>query len=377
MAAAYYIEINALCIMILGILYFHVRKGIAGISRKADIRARLYRLLLAGVMVTCASDMIAGACQGMMFPGARAVLWGSNILYFVSTIVLVFLWTLYSMYVLKGKLMWQPMLISGLMCLGGILFFATTPLHHLGFTVDDANAYHRGPLVWIHWAIVFPGMIIPSVIAFFSKTDGPEKKAVSLFVIWPLITSFLQTISFRLSICQTGVTCGLFLLYIMLQSKAVTDAEMKAQLLGVLSNTDFMTGMKNRRAYETRLEELKHADWAAALFIDLNGLKRVNDDRGHKAGDDLICGFAELLKKYMDEEDVFRISGDEFVAVFTDEKTYITTGEKLIAQIGTAAACGRAAGSGSDILELVKQAEADMYKNKSKYYVESGLNRRR
>ncbi len=85
--------------------------------------------------------------------------------------------------------------------------------------------------------------------------------------------------------------------------------------------SDQLTGLKNKYAYvnaEARLNSLidnnKPVDFMIAVF-DLNGLKTVNDTRGHQAGDQLIRSAAELLTKLFSKDMVYRVGGDEFAAV--------------------------------------------------------------
>ena len=85
---------------------------------------------------------------------------------------------------------------------------------------------------------------------------------------------------------------------------------------------DHLTKTLNRRAGITRLNELFSEDNKRHLvvslcFIDINGLKEVNDRLGHKMGDELITTVAEVIKKIIREQDfLVRLGGDEFLIVF-------------------------------------------------------------
>ncbi|MGQ0622522.1 MAG: diguanylate cyclase [Panacagrimonas sp.] len=88
-----------------------------------------------------------------------------------------------------------------------------------------------------------------------------------------------------------------------------------------LSLTDELTGLYNRRGFFLRAEQqLTIAQRArlpcSVLYIDLDGLKQINDRSGHQAGDVLLVEMARLLKQTLREVDVVaRLGGDEF-AVF-------------------------------------------------------------
>ncbi len=88
-----------------------------------------------------------------------------------------------------------------------------------------------------------------------------------------------------------------------------------------LALTDELTGLRNRRGFlvladqALRMARRTRAK-CALVFIDLDGLKRVNDTRGHAAGDALIADAARVIGRVFRESDVVgRVGGDEF-AVF-------------------------------------------------------------
>ena len=87
------------------------------------------------------------------------------------------------------------------------------------------------------------------------------------------------------------------------------------------ANTDSMTGVRNKHAF---METEKHFDSLiqdgaveefAVVVCDVNGLKKINDTLGHKAGDEYICAACKMVCEIFAHSPVFRIGGDEFVAV--------------------------------------------------------------
>ncbi len=88
-----------------------------------------------------------------------------------------------------------------------------------------------------------------------------------------------------------------------------------------LADTDTLTPLPNRRAFERELERTlgmvaRHKDSAALIFVDLNGLKAINDTHGHKAGDAVILHVARELRSHIRISDVVaRIGGDEFALI--------------------------------------------------------------
>ena len=87
--------------------------------------------------------------------------------------------------------------------------------------------------------------------------------------------------------------------------------------------TDPLTGVKSKNAFalqegvmETKITDGELNEFAV-IVCDVNGLKRVNDTLGHKAGDEYIRSASDLLCSYYKHSPVYRIGGDEFVVLLT------------------------------------------------------------
>ena len=87
------------------------------------------------------------------------------------------------------------------------------------------------------------------------------------------------------------------------------------------ANTDALTGVKSKHMYAEKEQELDFAitrgrnpEFAIAV-CDLNGMKEINDKYGHSAGDDYIKEACKLVCQTFKHSPVYRIGGDEFVAV--------------------------------------------------------------
>ncbi|OGW25915.1 MAG: hypothetical protein A2X59_02335 [Nitrospirae bacterium GWC2_42_7] len=104
-------------------------------------------------------------------------------------------------------------------------------------------------------------------------------------------------------------------------SKDVTQLKVMEDKLHTLSITDELTGLYNRRGFLVLAEQqLKLADRARKgiflLYADMDRLKVINDDFGHKEGDNAIIETARILKAtYRSSDVVARIGGDEFVVI--------------------------------------------------------------
>lgn len=106
-----------------------------------------------------------------------------------------------------------------------------------------------------------------------------------------------------------------------LKRRDAVETEMR-----LLSLTDVLTGLYNRRGFFLQAEQIyklarRNRTESAVIFADIDGLKRVNDDLGHEAGDHLIQDAALVFRQSFRHADVVaRLGGDEFVAYTLDDE---------------------------------------------------------
>lgn len=88
-----------------------------------------------------------------------------------------------------------------------------------------------------------------------------------------------------------------------------------------MANRDALTGVKNKHAYvsvenalDNEISSGMEVEFAIAV-CDINGLKQVNDEKGHVAGDEFIKQACDIICNIFDHSPVFRIGGDEFVVL--------------------------------------------------------------
>ncbi|RVQ68961.1 GGDEF domain-containing protein [Croceicoccus ponticola] len=103
--------------------------------------------------------------------------------------------------------------------------------------------------------------------------------------------------------------CVLMIIAFLVIARRSSEREWK------LARLDLLTGGLNRPAFFETIEASNYEhDWCALAYADLDGLKRVNDEQGHEAGDNGIKAFAETVGKAIRKGDIFaRLGGDEFV----------------------------------------------------------------
>ena len=169
--------------------------------------------------------------------------------------------------------------------------------------------------------------------------------------------------------------------------------ESRVETLYDISNKDDLTGLCNRRYYETVIASLREKNDLSNVIVaemDLNGLKTANDTIGHKAGDELILGTADVLTRVFGENGtVFRTGGDEFFVILTGSSDSVETLQaalenEITAWRGTlverlSLAYGFVCGSEHpemNIDELMIAADRAMYRHKDLYYALTEVTRR-
>ena len=146
---------------------------------------------------------------------------------------------------------------------------------------------------------------------------------------------------------------------------------------------DFLTGLLNRNAYDSDVEQLRSADIGAVVcvYADMIGLHEVNNHLGHKQGNRMLCEFADAARAFFGDDRLYRIGGDEFVIIssaHTEAQTrkqlnYMR--ERLHTQ-GCEISVGVASSeSTSDLPKIIEQAENEMRREKKEYYVRGGSKR--
>lgn len=153
------------------------------------------------------------------------------------------------------------------------------------------------------------------------------------------------------------------------------DRKKQQAYLEKLSYRDMLTGLYNRNRYIERLEAYKQVQdqQIGAIYIDLNGLKKVNDEQGHRAGDELIMRAAGTIAGIF-AEDAYRVGGDEFVVILLDvsREDFARKTEQLRRQMqenSVDASIGGVWQASTENLEnLLRLADENMYREKKRYY---------
>lgn len=174
--------------------------------------------------------------------------------------------------------------------------------------------------------------------------------------------------------------------------ESVVEEKRREERLIRISNTDELTGLYNRRSFESEVKKLEAEglDYNFVIFsIDINGLKEANDALGHDAGDELIHGAAySLLKVFGSIGKIYRVGGDEFIVLLSRLGDIADIKQRLLRtaakwsgdkvrnlDFSVGYAC-RYDNPNASFDELEREADKMMYRDKEIFYSQRGMDRR-
>ena len=285
----------------------------------------------------------------------------------------------------------------------GILCFNTLFQIISAFTgwmtvIDDKNCYSHGPFYFIYM-IVYILILAIVIIQFFiygqsfSKSNRISINAILVFIFTGI--GLQEYFGGEIRTAYLAITIGATLLFIHYTEYSQIKSDDRIQEQKVLITTDVLTGVGSRYAYVKQMKKYESVDLIPKNFVtillDINGLKRTNDDFGHDAGDELICAAANCINSvFADKGTIYRIGGDEFV-VFTEMSSSET--RKALKKLDKEAAEWRgskdnrlsissgfataADNPGLTCEELCRLADEEMYEAKDEYYRKNKIERRR
>lgn len=305
-----YIEVNIICLILLGIFLYrlYLRRSMLSSADKIMIR------LLIATGILCLADIVAIVSRGRMFAGARWIIEISNIIYFAAMPLISMLWCDYSREKLNISIPGKLLLPYRLPCLLFMIALFLNPLHHFFFSVNAENLYVRGPGVFLHWIVSW----FYFIVAGLNALKGMRSSANTLqrhvytpflsFLILPAVACVAQMLLYGVTTVQVGICLSLVLV--------------SFQNLDNSISYDELTGINNRIAMRRYVDTLIHDDdhpVVSVWMLDVNHFKQINDSYGHVMGDqalrDVAVALRSVCEKASDPLFLCRYGGDEFLII--------------------------------------------------------------
>ena len=233
------------------------------------------------------------------------------------------------------------------------------------FIITNESDMERAAKVTPEWVETLRGDNINTLVIFPLRSDNK-----TIGYIWAGNFNPEKTLMIKETLSLTA-----FIL------SAEIANEQNVRKMELLSTTDLLTGVYNRNAMNNRISDNDYGDRKigrpfGVFFIDVNGLKTINDTKGHLAGDTLLIDCAQMLKDLTDEKsEIYRVGGDEFMIITTDtpadefeamQKILVDNSERPDRANFAVGACH--SDEAEDIRRAMQKADARMYEVKEEYY---------
>ena len=259
--------------------------------------------------------------------------------------------------------LWIPSLITLLVC-------STAFFTDIAFGYDADYEFYRGPFGYVVFIVPAFYLLLILWITFrrVSERKDVEKYIAPVCGVFCLCAAIADAINGGIRFNEALMISSIFF-YIYLYSHD--------------NRRDPLTGLLNRQAfYDDCITFAKGIGAVASL--DMNGLKELNDSRGHHAGDEALIRIGECITTATDNNTLaYRIGGDEFAILFLhDNEDKISEVEtrirESVAREGYSISAGYAIRDRKTTLdETIKESDSRMYDDKARFYRETGRDRRR
>ena len=300
--------------ILLMFLIMHYGNNIFRVGLLAD---KLYYGMVWLTIALCMVETATFLIDGKQFAGARFTAFMLNELLYAMDILFGFLWMLFAgakVFTEEGRLKKRfiPMMLPAFITL---VLLVCNVFNGWFFKISEENIYSRNHLFVMTYLVTYGYLLGGSGILYKNRRSTKRYMylPVLLFIFPVAIGSLLQFLFYGIATLWLSAAIGLTSLYI---SILIENAYL-----------DRLTGVYNRHYFETYVSALYKAaardskkQKIAALMIDIDRFKSINDRYGHVVGDDaLICSARILRASVGKNAHVVRYGGDEFLVILRDK----------------------------------------------------------
>lgn len=273
------------------------------------VEQNLLKYLVIGAITMLLVDVIS-RLDGLKYDFFPILNHAGNYLLFALAPILPIIWTLYISYKVNLSIKSTKKLAIKLIILFviNLVFVSIMIVSGLFYTINASNIYARGPLFALSYIMPI-GLLLYSFYFIFTnqkRIDGSHLYALMFFAIPPIIAAIAQGFVYGFSLIYNSITISILLIFIKNQANQM--------------DVDYLTNVYNRKKLQNHLTErinntTRDGEFAA-MMIDLDGFKVINDTYGHTEGDQALRIVADLIKKAVGKQVlVARYGGDEFCLV--------------------------------------------------------------
>ncbi|MCF7924290.1 MAG: GGDEF domain-containing protein, partial [Candidatus Izimaplasma sp.] len=232
-----------------------------------------------------------------------------TIIIYIIPIIMGIIWTAY-VYILihlkSPKIDYRvyAFLIPGIISIILTILSGFFPIY---FDFNSQNVYSRALIYPLSLAIQYFYFLFPAILVLKHRKKMHSYKfyPLVLFIIPPAIGGIIQALNYGLLIVWPLLALSILMVFIFVQSQFI--------------KTDYLTGLMNKGAFENHINKIdfiKKNNKLAAILMDLDNFKDINDYYGHSVGDKVLKIFANTCYETFRKDDYLaRIGGDEFAVL--------------------------------------------------------------
>lgn len=276
--------------------------------RQGNIKSKQKKIYLQMEELTIlllAADMVSRWYTGpaWFFPAAQAATYIKYLLYPLFALS----WFRYVSNLVLGKTqrIWYAAL--AVVCVLNMVPLLLPHFYGLVFSFNAQHAYHRGPLYLVSNTVVILMLVASEIFIIFYRRKIARRYLLSLliFAVPPFVGGLLQTFLYGLPFALFGITLSQLTVFVDIQNRSI--------------DVDYLTGLYNRRCLDNYMDwEIQRSaeEPLAAILLDMDHFKQINDLFGHTTGDTALEEAARLMRKVSGVDAfVARYGGDEFCIV--------------------------------------------------------------
>ncbi len=334
--------------------------------------SRILLILIIATMINCLVDPFIFVMDGQ--PGRKAwamVVFGNSALFLYNLIVGTGMVLLVVKHIRSRISKFQYVTVWFLAIMETVLLIINF-FKPLVFSVDENNVYKRESLYFVYIAAAFYLMLYSVGIYLFDKR---KKGSLRYFPVWEFVLPIIigvtiQTVFYGVSAQPVSFAVAFCSIVICLQKEYLY--------------IDKLTGVYNRYEFDKIIKNYvkRRKVRFAAVMIDMNSFKSINDDHSHVEGDEALRNMAQMLVAAAgDNGNVIRFAGDEFVVIidYQGEDTISRFCDSMNAAINAynassgkpyilSAAMGGEVFDVEDASYVIGRIDRLMYENKVEYY---------
>ena len=335
-----YSSVAFLCLIIFFIINYNII-----MKRRDDLYEKIpaiknYRDFLIAVLVFFVTDAIWGVLEEA---DLRVLLFADTTIFFCIMALTVFLWSRCILAYLNEvtKMMKFVNFTGWFVFFGQCIVVLINIFLPIMFYIDENGDYHACPVRYVSMVVQILMYLMTTAYMFYTTLKSKKIKlkishmTIGLFGLVMTIFITLQALYPMLPLYSIGYIIGTCLLFtfvledlnkrqiIIMKEHLALESKQRIEIGEArrVAYTDALTSVRNKHAFveaesdiDQKIADHNQKEFGIIMF-DLNGLKYVNDNFGHDAGDKYLKDGCAMICNMFKHSAVFRIGGDEFVAI--------------------------------------------------------------